>query len=110
MIWPQNFSMDMTFEDDISKAIEALVHVESGKPHRRERELVEFLLKVAVDRRDHRAEIAETLCDAACKWKDADMFERIVTTCAASAGVRLVGNAVIFRCIEEFGFEPVHPA
>ena len=101
--------MDMTFEDDISDAIEELAQVESSKPHKRERKLVEFLLDVAKNRPEHRAEIAETLFDAACTWKDIEICERVITACGASAGARLLGNDTIFRSIETLGFQLAHP-
>ncbi|KZT67691.1 hypothetical protein DAEQUDRAFT_672681 [Daedalea quercina L-15889] len=109
VIWPRGSDMDMTFEGDIFEAIEELARVESSRPHKRERKHVDFLLDVAKNRPEHRTEIAEILFDAACTWKDTGLYERVITACGPSAGVRMIGNNVIFRSIEALGVQLLHP-
>lgn len=97
----------MTFEDDIQDAMTALAEAEA-RPHKRERKLVEFLFNV-VKGRGARDDVAQALCDAACVWNDRALWERAVNSCNALKGVRSLGNEVIFRAVDVFGFESLRP-
>ena len=109
MIWPQEFDLGTTFEDDIENALDDLAQVESTRPHKRERKLIEFLLNVAKNRPEERASIAETLTDAACVWKDIGLVERVLAACSITAGVGLLEDEPLARCIETFGFPAIQP-
>ncbi|KAH9934631.1 uncharacterized protein B0H18DRAFT_1180741 [Fomitopsis serialis] len=102
IIWPQGFNLDMTFDDDISESIEDLAEVDSSKPHKRERKHVDFLLNVARHRPKHRAEIAKTLSDVACVWKDVELYERVIEACDASMirTSRIYSTELIYRSLQ----------
>ena len=109
VIWPHEFDLGTTFEDDIENALDDLAQVESTRPHKRERKLIEFLLNVAKNRPEERASIAETLTHAACVWKDIALLERVLAACGTTAGVGLLEDESLARCIETFGFPAIQP-
>lgn len=111
VIWPQKFNLEMTFDDDVKNAIEELGEVDSAKPRKRERKVVDFLLNFAKARsyqNQDRSDITQAVCTVACRWSNAPLFFQAVEVCGIT-GVEVLGNKDIHAAIDRFGFEPVKP-
>ena len=97
----------MTFDDDIQNAIQALLKA-TPKPHKRERRLVDFLLKVGKAKQGDHSDVARTLCFVAGQWKDQELFARAMEACGIT-GVKVLAFEDARTAIGTFGFEAVKP-
>ncbi|KAI4293602.1 hypothetical protein K525DRAFT_245005, partial [Schizophyllum commune Loenen D] len=87
VIWPKEFSLGVTFEDDIEDAIDTLVNV-SEKPHKRERKL--------------------NLTHVAFMWSDRGLWVQAMEACGIT-GVETLSIDDIINVLGEFGMETVQP-
>ncbi|KAL1736103.1 hypothetical protein EV714DRAFT_198757 [Schizophyllum commune] len=89
VIWPEEFGLDKTFDQDIEDAIRTLDGSSSVRPSRQERKLVDFLFNSVKARyAGGTQQIARTIFGLACRWNDHALWLRVVkaTACAAVAG------------------------
>ncbi|KAL1670115.1 hypothetical protein GGF50DRAFT_122817 [Schizophyllum commune] len=88
VIWPEEFGLDKTFDQDIEEAISTLDGSSSVRSSRRERKLVDFLFNAIKARYAHfTQQIARTVFSLACRWTDQALWMRVVktTTCLSEA-------------------------
>ncbi|KAI4526233.1 hypothetical protein K525DRAFT_288525 [Schizophyllum commune Loenen D] len=87
VIWPEEFDLDKTFDQDIEQALSTLDGLTSVRPSRQERKLVDFLFNAIKARyAGWTQQIARIIFSLACRWTDQALWNRVVktTTCAAS--------------------------
>ncbi|KAL1695544.1 hypothetical protein GGG16DRAFT_121735 [Schizophyllum commune] len=86
VIWPEEFDLSKTFDQDIEQALSTLDSSTTARPSRQERKLVDFLFNSIKARyAAWTQQIARTIFGLACRWNDHALWHRVVktTTCAA---------------------------
>ncbi|KAJ3542327.1 hypothetical protein NM688_g5980 [Phlebia brevispora] len=54
--------------------------------------------------------IAKTVCKAAVKWNEPELWKRAVDSCSIREGVRIVGVEELHNAIRKFGFQAIQPS
>ncbi|KAH9934635.1 uncharacterized protein B0H18DRAFT_977493 [Fomitopsis serialis] len=107
VIWPRQFDLNKTFEDDISSMAKELAEAGSGALRKRERELVEFLFNLAQAHTEKKDEVARAVCAAASFCQDFELWKRAASLCEAT--VKALGTDIVLRSVESFGFQFLLP-
>ncbi|KAL1704972.1 hypothetical protein EV121DRAFT_204515 [Schizophyllum commune] len=83
-IWPKEFDLDKTFDQDIEQALSTLDGLTSVRPSRQERKLVDFLFNAIKARyAGWTQQIARIIFSLACRWTDQALWNRVVKVNAA---------------------------
>ncbi|KAL1680381.1 hypothetical protein EV122DRAFT_208022 [Schizophyllum commune] len=102
VIWPQEFGLDKTFDQDIEEALSTLDGATSARPSRRERKLVDFLFNAVKARyAGWTQQIARTGFSLACRWGDHALWLRVVKATTRAAVIGQQCGALSEACTDE---------
>ncbi|KAI5830725.1 hypothetical protein K523DRAFT_302037 [Schizophyllum commune Tattone D] len=111
VIWPEEFDLDKTFDQDIEQALSTLDSSTTARPSRQERKLVDFLFNSVKARYvGWTQQIARTIFGLACRWNDQVLWNRVVKVCGTDESAAVLDRARILTALQAFGSKAMMPA
>ena len=111
VIWPEEFGLDKTFDQDIEQALSTLDSSTTARPSRQERKLVDFLFNSVKARyAGWTQQVARTIFGLACRWNDHALWHRVVKVCGTDECAAVLDKSRVLAAIRAFGSKTMMPA
>jgi hypothetical protein len=91
-----------------TNVLDEIEEARTSKPSRRQKRLVEYVLRAGGDGTLEASEVVRSVCTAAAySWKDTGLWQRTMDACNAYNSIAKIGEDIVLMGFEQFGFEEI---